>query len=328
MPPQATDNTQSPATPQYAPDEQKLLDTLRSSTNLTDDQRQGMWNAYHTKGDDQAFIGSLRNLDVNDDVRQSLWNLKKYGDYSKPTQAPTPAVPKAPTTQAATPTPQEGPSQQPGFLDNLRTMITGDVNTNRNLSEVMAEKNASAAAKGSEYDTARLAAIDKLKSQRIVKYGETSSFDPAVQTHDAAIDAQIERLQDPSELNMWSDLNISPISPEALSQTPVVHGALRFAGSLAAPSNIGLAGGSNLAGEASQEVGQIAQRAAGAGFSAQMMHGAGQGLAQGYVDIKQGNYKQAADEMTEALLGGAFAYFGINSTIHGESEPKPKNTNS
>ena len=201
--------------------------------------------------------------------------------------------------------------------ERVRTAITGDVNTNRNLPEKVAEENASAAAQGSNYQAARLAAIAHLKAQRIVKYGETRSSDPKVEAHDAAIDDQIEKLQDPSELNLWEDLGRPALSLGALTKLPVLHGALNFLSGLTSAQNVGMMGGAGAAGTAAAEANDIAARAAGSAFSIQMLHGAGQQVAQAYVDAKNGEWGAAADDLTEAVASG---YMGRSAARHAAGE--------
>src|SRR3981189_516589 len=55
-----------------------LLDTLRRS-RITDDQRQNLWDAYHTKGQENDFVGALNKLDIKDDVKQTLYDMRYKG---------------------------------------------------------------------------------------------------------------------------------------------------------------------------------------------------------------------------------------------------------
>jgi GNAT superfamily N-acetyltransferase len=82
-----------PAPPAYPHDQQMLLDTLQRSQNLSDNQRQSMWDAYTKPKSDAEFIQSMNQLQVGDDVRQSLWNMRKYGSYDKPVPPPAGQAP-------------------------------------------------------------------------------------------------------------------------------------------------------------------------------------------------------------------------------------------
>ena len=164
----------------------------------------------------------------------------------------------------------------------VRVAVTGDVE-HRNLPERVAEEQGAREAQGQNFQEARLATIQHLQNQRIKKPGEVRSLDPKVQAHDAAIDRQIDLLQDPGELNMGSDLESAPVTPENITSMPVLHGALKFLGGLTSPANAGMASGAGTAvdaGEAAAQVPEIAHKAAGFAFAAQMLHGAGQGVAE------------------------------------------------
>src|SRR5690242_4378997 len=70
------------------PGEDVLLDTLRRS-HITDDQRQGIWDAYHTQGDTNAFVGALNKLDfLPDDAKQFLYDVRFKGFQNLPTKGP------------------------------------------------------------------------------------------------------------------------------------------------------------------------------------------------------------------------------------------------
>src|ERR1700677_559569 len=104
-----------PAPPKYSDAENNLLYALRNGKGLTDDHRQAIWDAYHSK-DDQSFIKSVNGIDgIDDTVKQSVWNLRKYGSWDKPTPpqqsisptagaAPVGTPPPPPPTSAANPT--------------------------------------------------------------------------------------------------------------------------------------------------------------------------------------------------------------------------------
>lgn len=118
-----------------------LLDTLRRS-KLTDDQRQNIWDAYHKPADEKSFVQSMRGLDVNDDVRQTMYDMRFKGFKNLPTNQAN--NPDAPQGQMATPAPvtkvqgDVRPSNQdvlakstgigptsPSFGDRFMAMITG-----------------------------------------------------------------------------------------------------------------------------------------------------------------------------------------------------------
>lgn len=65
-------------TPPQIPGSDVLLDTLRRS-RINDDQRQQLWDAYHTPGDEKAFVGAMRGLDVDDGTRQTLYDMRFKG---------------------------------------------------------------------------------------------------------------------------------------------------------------------------------------------------------------------------------------------------------
>lgn len=68
-----------------------LLDTLRRS-RLSDDERQQIWDAYHTQGDEKAFVGALNKLTLNDDVKQTLYDMRYRGFKNLPTNTPAQTV--------------------------------------------------------------------------------------------------------------------------------------------------------------------------------------------------------------------------------------------
>lgn len=72
------------------PGEDVLLDTLRRSS-IRDDQRQQIWDAYHTQGKEDDFVGSLNKLGIGDDVKQTLYDMRYKGFKNMPsnTQAST-----------------------------------------------------------------------------------------------------------------------------------------------------------------------------------------------------------------------------------------------
>src|SRR5882762_7004925 len=95
MPPQNQSN------PSQIPGEDVLLDTLRRS-KITDDQRQQLWDAYHTPGGEPEFTGALNKLDIHDDAKQTLYDMRFKGFKNQPTnqQAPTPSA-KTPNADGA-----------------------------------------------------------------------------------------------------------------------------------------------------------------------------------------------------------------------------------
>jgi hypothetical protein len=87
---------QSQSSSSQIPGEDVLLDTLRNS-KVTDAQRQQIWDAYHTQGDEKAFTGALNTLDIADDAKQTLYDIRYKGFKNQPT---TPQAP-SPTTQVS-----------------------------------------------------------------------------------------------------------------------------------------------------------------------------------------------------------------------------------
>jgi len=82
---------QNQSNPSQIPGEDVLLDTLRRS-KITDEQRQQLWDAYRTPGGEPEFTGALNKLDIHDDVKQTLYDMRFKGFKNQPTnqQAPTP----------------------------------------------------------------------------------------------------------------------------------------------------------------------------------------------------------------------------------------------
>ncbi len=70
------------------PGEDKLLDIIRNSP-LRDSERRQLWETYHTPGDEKAFTGALNKLDMNDETKRAMYEMRWLP--SKP----------SPTTQAA-----------------------------------------------------------------------------------------------------------------------------------------------------------------------------------------------------------------------------------
>lgn len=86
MPPQSTNN------PSQFPGEDVLLDTLRQS-KISDEQRQKIWDVYHTPGNEDAFVGSLNKTDMGDDIKQTLYDMRFKGFKNQGTQqAPSPVA--------------------------------------------------------------------------------------------------------------------------------------------------------------------------------------------------------------------------------------------
>lgn len=85
---------QNPNSPAQFPGEDVLLDTLRSS-KISDDQRQKIWDVYHTPGEEHDFVGALNKTDMGDDIKQTLYDIRYKGFLNHPT---TPQAP-SPTTQ-------------------------------------------------------------------------------------------------------------------------------------------------------------------------------------------------------------------------------------
>ena len=84
---------QNPNNPTQFPGEDVLLDTLRSS-KLSDDQRQKIWDVYHTPGEEHDFVGALNKTDMGDDIKQTLYDIRYKGFKNQPTtpQAPSPTT--------------------------------------------------------------------------------------------------------------------------------------------------------------------------------------------------------------------------------------------
>lgn len=109
------DNTQ-----QTVPGADVLLDTLRRS-KLNDDQRQQIWDAYHTPGDQKAFVKGLNSLDVDDDVKQTIYDMRWNGFKNPPTKN-APSSTQAP--QAQSPVPTASPNLgMAGWWDKLQGTI-------------------------------------------------------------------------------------------------------------------------------------------------------------------------------------------------------------
>ena len=61
--------------PNWSYDKQKLVDILRSS-RITDDDRDAIWNAYHTNISKADFISTLNKFDMTDDVKRAIYDLR------------------------------------------------------------------------------------------------------------------------------------------------------------------------------------------------------------------------------------------------------------
>src|SRR5271156_5937718 len=89
--PQQTPNTPS------TPGEDVLLDTLRRS-QLSDDQRQKLWDVYHTPGESKDFIGAVNKLQLDDGTKQTLYDMRFNGFKNRGNTPPSAAPTKVPDT--------------------------------------------------------------------------------------------------------------------------------------------------------------------------------------------------------------------------------------
>jgi len=118
---------------QQTPGEDVLLDTLRRS-KITDEQRQSIWDAYHTQGDEKSWVGGINKLEYPDDVKQTLYDMRWKGFKNLPTKGPEAvqqpaATPQVQTPQAPAKTQTAQLQAQPGLLDKAASLIFGDANT-------------------------------------------------------------------------------------------------------------------------------------------------------------------------------------------------------
>lgn len=107
---------------QTVPGADVLLDTLRRSP-LRDEQRQQLWDAYQTPGDEKAFIKGLNSLDIDDSVKQTMYDMRFKGFKALPTQQTSDpgstGKPIAPPSAAQTP--KAAPvSSMAGWWDNVK----------------------------------------------------------------------------------------------------------------------------------------------------------------------------------------------------------------
>lgn len=106
---------QTPNASPQTPGEDVLLDTLRRS-QISDDQRQKLWDVYHTPGDEKAFTGAVNKLDLDDGTKQTLYDMRFKGFQNRgntpPSASPTkvPDQVKGDSRSVAQPPPQ-GPNQ-------------------------------------------------------------------------------------------------------------------------------------------------------------------------------------------------------------------------
>src|SRR6267378_2230133 len=66
------------------PGEDKLLDILRNSP-LKDNERRQLWETYHTPGDEKAFTGALNKLDMNDETKKAMYEMRWLPPKPSPT---------------------------------------------------------------------------------------------------------------------------------------------------------------------------------------------------------------------------------------------------
>lgn len=69
---------QDPQTPPQIPGSDVLQDTLRHS-KLTDAQRDQIWDAYHTPGDEKAFTKAINTLSMGDSEKDFLYDMRFKG---------------------------------------------------------------------------------------------------------------------------------------------------------------------------------------------------------------------------------------------------------
>jgi Large polyvalent protein associated domain 38 len=86
---------QTPNTPPTTPGEDVLLDTLRRS-KISDDQRQKLWDVYHTPGDEKAFVGAVNKLQLDDGTKQTLYDMRFKGFQNLGNTSPSASPTKVP----------------------------------------------------------------------------------------------------------------------------------------------------------------------------------------------------------------------------------------
>lgn len=122
-----------------------LLDTLRNS-KITDDQRQEIWDAYHTPGDEKVFVGALNKLNyLPDDAKQFLYDVRFKGFRNPPrTQVPAPQTTQGPVSGGLVGPPGKtsiGPQPQKDWWDKLKDVFAPTIyNVTRGPEETPEEK--------------------------------------------------------------------------------------------------------------------------------------------------------------------------------------------
>ena len=103
--------------PAQFPGEDVLLDTLQRS-KITDTQRQQMWDAYHTPGGEQEFVGAMNKSGLNDDVKQTLYDMRFKGFKNQPTTPQAPSATKQAESSFVGPATTMGP-RTPSVMERL-----------------------------------------------------------------------------------------------------------------------------------------------------------------------------------------------------------------
>src|SRR6266550_1755676 len=132
---QTVSQTQASSPAAKVPGEDVLYQTLNHpKSNLTNVQRRQIWDAYHTPGDRNAFIHALDQLELDGDVKRTIYNMRFEGFTNQGTQqtpapqAPTVAQPPTTHTSPLAPGSYQGRKGGPVIDPNQtvpHTLVTG-----------------------------------------------------------------------------------------------------------------------------------------------------------------------------------------------------------
>lgn len=275
-------------TPSQIPGQDVLLDTLRSSP-LRDEQRQGIWDAYKTPGDQSAFIGALNKLDINDDVKQSIYDMRWKGF--------------------------KNPAQPQGYDAQVKSMPNGA----RALEELypgisksgMTATGMRAADPTPSFKDVMLdprAAVKWLDS--ITQRPESGVFGLSSGNPFGLLPGESKGVIDPTRA-------MTPMEQQA---SPILTGVGKFVASSTTPEN--LATMAAMAPISAVNAGAAA-RAIGGGFATAMGVGGAQKAAHGIEEYQAGRPEQAKQDLTEAALSFVTAGWSAHRAVSGGVGPTP-----
>lgn len=275
-------------TPQYNPQEQYLLDTLRAAGDkLSDQNRQRLWDGYHAKGDNpKDWVTNINKTDLDDQTKQDLYNMRWKG-----------------------------------------TSLDGkQINGSANAPQAVSQPGAIAASSGQvrPQQAASTAAPDPsgMASQSSIHASTPTLWD----RFKAVVQPGVDKLMHGTLAQAGADQRL--IAPEQVmtpleqDKHPILRASGEFAGSLTSGGNVALIAGTGGLGEIPGVAGKLVPRLFSAGFSAQMIKGAYDQYKPFKDAMDAGDADGALYHLTHGVLSSAFGiHSGVEAVKPGPAGP-------